>query len=190
MEVLTFDKSQKHTNVVPSTDKRKKQIFLDFVDFMALPDPEKYEFMGIQFDPLTKKYPGRVPTLTQFALKVGVARETLSRWKAQPEFLYLVEMKRKQWGVDKIPNVLAALYTRCLKYGMAYDVETYLAYFTGWTRSKIEKESGDKFDADDLRSIIAQLPEQKQKEAYAKIGDIIAEAELLRSRSQGEGHSA
>ena len=176
-------------NSISSADAlRKKDIFLKFVDFMALPDPEKFEYMGIAIDPKTGKYPGKVPTQQQFATRSGVAKETLSRWKAQPEFLYLVDIKRKQWGIDKVPNVLAALYTRCLKYGMAYDVETYLAYFAGWTRTQAIKGEVDKFAADDLRSVIAQLPAEKQKEAYAKIADIIGEAELSRSSEERSGH--
>ena len=154
---------------------------------MALSDPEKCEYMGIEVNPRTGKY-DKVPTMIQFALKSGVSRETLSIWKHRPEFIYLVDLKRKQWGLDKVPNVLAALYTRCLKYGMAYDVETYLAYFAGWTRSQAVKGTVDKFAADDLRSIIAQLPIHKQKEAYARIADIIGEAELSRSSEEREGH--
>lgn len=184
-----LDDIEKNTNNVhrATINQYKKDIFLKFVEFMALPDPEKFEYMGIAIDPKTGKYPGRVPTQKQFALKSGVSNSTLSVWKASPEFQYLVDLKRKQWGTDKIPNVLAALYTRCLKYGMAYDIETYLAYYVGWTRTQVVKNVQDKFAADDLRSIIAQLPADKQKEAYAKIADIIGDAELERSNSQRTG---
>lgn len=160
-----------------------------FVEFMSLPDPDRAMFMGMEVDPITKKY-HHIPTQTEFALKYGVARPTLSVWKNRPDFEKRVDSMRKQWGRDKTANVLASLYTRCIKYGMAYDVETYLAYYENWTRTQVVKHTGDVFALEDLRSIIALLPEDKQKNAYTELATIVTEAESRRSDEESEGSSA
>lgn len=162
---------------------KKSEVFEQFIIFMSLPDPEKAGYMGLKPDIKTNKY-DRIPTQGDFAIKFGVSKDTLSLWKKRNDFITRVDLKRKEWGIDKVPNVLAALYTRCIKYGMAYDVETYLAYYANWNRTQVIKTVGEKFDVDDLRALIAELPPTKQADAYAALATIITEADRRRGGAE------
>lgn len=154
----------------------KHQIYMIFVRFMAMPDPDKCELLEIEFDPIKKKYVD-TPTLSLFAKKFGVHRNTLRDWKQRDEFTKNVAEARKEWGKDRTGNVLASLYRRCIQHGNAYDVELWLAYFENWDRKQVVKVITDKFAADDLRTIIAALPQEQQDEWYVKIGELITLAE-------------
>lgn len=157
-------------------DVFKKQVFDDFVTFIASPDVEKAEMFEIQKDERGRYR--SIPNQNDFAKRYGVSKDTLSRWKGRRDFIEAVDLKRKQWGLDKVPNVLAALYARCVKYGMAYDVETYLAYFANWSRTQVLKHVQEKFDADDIRALLAPLPKEKQDEFFTTLTNILAEAEI------------
>lgn len=157
----------------------KTKAFNAFVKFMSLPDSEKIRFLNLEKNPLTGEYPR--PTQEHFCKMYGVHRKTCADWKKKPEYISMVDTTRKQWGLDKVPNVLQALYNRCIKYGMAYDVETFLAYFANWNRTQISKVTVEKVDPDDLRNIISMLPMDKQIEAYEKLADIIGSANLERN---------
>lgn len=172
--------------ILDPEDIRRITAYNAFIIFMSLPDPDKAVMMEVPFNELTKKY-AYIPKQKDFAVKYGVHENTLTQWKKRKDFISSVDIKRKEWGLDKVPNVLAALYTRCIKYGMAYDVETYLAYYANWNRTQVIKNVTDKFDVDDLRSIIQELPESKQKDAYTTLADIITQAELRRGEQESEG---
>lgn len=168
---------------IPSpVDIKKNEIFKEYARYFAMPDPDKCEYLGIPFNQEKRKYESQ-PTDLKFAAKHGVHRTTLHLWRKRDDFRKLVENSRSDWGKSLTPNVLAALYKRCVKMGMAYDVELWLAYVEGWDRKQIIKHVREKFDSDDLRAIIAELPEDQQEEAYATIGHIITQAELRRSDS-------
>lgn len=158
-----------------------------FAYFLSLPDSERVAYLDLQKDPTTGKYPN--PSQELFAKKFGVSKKTLSTWKKKPDLIAIVDNTRKQWGLDRVPNVLQALYNRCVKYGMAYDVETYLAYFDNWNRTQISKITVEKVDPDDLRTIIKMLPMDKQIEAYEKLADIIGAAHLERNIKEVHGHT-
>ena len=170
------------------TNVYKQKAFNDFVLFISLPDPERAQMFGILPDPKTGKV--KPPTQNEFALRYGVSIESLSHWKRRKDFIDAVDQTRRQWGLDRVGNVMASLYTRCIKYGMAYDVETYLAYFANWNRTQVVKHTTEKFDVDDLRAIINSLPEGAQKDNYEKLGELIALAETVGDSTQGQGHSA
>lgn len=161
----------------------KVEIYRTFVEFESLPDPDKAEMMGI---PLIKDGPDkgryeRIPTQGDFARKYGVHQNTLSNWKAKPEFINAVDAKRGNWGEDRLSNVMAALYRRCVRYGFASDVELYLAYYKQWDRKQVIKHITEKFADDDIRAILSVLPKEKQDEFYALLAGIISDAETLRS---------
>ena len=166
----------------------KDQAFKDFVVFFALPDFDKCRMFGIEPDPRTGK--SKVPTQNDFALKYGIHINTLSLWKNRKDFMEAVNSVRKNWGRERVGNVMASLYTRCVKYGMAYDVETYLAYYDNWSRTQVVKHVQEKFDADDLRSIINSLPEGIQKDAYEKLGEVIAIAESIGENTKSQRDAA
>lgn len=175
-------KSQKGRGGV-GVSLHKQELFKKFIDFYAMPDPDKCAEFDIPFDEKKGKYE-RVPTQIDFAKKYGLARETLSRWKNRIDFIPAVERQQKGWGLEKIPNVMAALYRRCLRFGISSDVELYLAYYANWDRKQVIKLTGEKYDLDDLRSLVALLPEDRQKAFYATISNIIRETEIYGQRAE------
>jgi len=152
-------------------------VYAKFVRFVAAPNPDKCEMLGIPYVEEKKQYASR-PTLQLFAEKFGVHVQTLYAWKKREEFYEGVNVVRSEWGKGQTADVLAALYRRCVQYGNAYDVELWLAYFENWDRKQVVRHVMDSFTADDLRTIISALPKEKQDEAYVKIGEYITLAEL------------
>lgn len=164
----------------------KAEIYKKFVHFYSLPDPDKCEFLGIERD--TKgKYIQR-PTQSMFAKKFGVSDDTLSIWKKRENFAKEVDKEQMDWGLDKVGNVLASLYRRCLDYGKAEDVELFLAYYKGWDKKQVVAMQREIFSMDDLRALIGVLPQEKQEAFYETISNIITEAELARGSSEVQGH--
>ncbi len=165
-----------------TTELYKSEVYHKFVEFYSLPDPDKCDFLDIPFIEKLRKYESE-PTLKAFAIKFGVHQDTLTNWKKREDFLSAVGARRSDWGKDKTGNVLAALYRRCVKYGMSYDVEMYLAYFEGWDKKQVIETSKEKFDMDDIRALIAPLPKEEREKFYAIITDIITKAESARGNS-------
>lgn len=152
--------------------------FFAYVEFMAKPDPERCEMLGIPYDEKTRKYTAK-PTSTRFAEKYDVHINTLTNWKQRKDFNTAVNQKRNLWGLEKVPNVMAALYQRCLRYGMAHDVELFLAYYERWDRKAAIANPPVSFTPDDIRSIIDVLPEDRQEYFHGLITNAIAEAQSL-----------
>lgn len=164
----------------------KLKVYHKFVEFYSLPDPEQAEFLSIPYNDKLKKFE-RPATLKEFAKAYGVHQDTLTNWKKRDDFIVAVDSKRREWGKDRTANVLSSLYRRCIKYGMSYDVETYLAFYEGWDKKKVIEASGTKFDMDDIRALIAPLPKDKQEKFYAVITQIITEAQSARGDSEVQG---
>lgn len=165
--------------VSPYVDGLKTQeIKRIFVSFMAMPNPDKCEFLGIPFNAEKKQYAER-PQQKHFAKKFGISEKSLSTWKHSEDFDKAVRRVRTNWGKEKTPDVLAALYRRCVTHGNAYDVELWLAYFEGWDRKQVAPQRMESFTADDLRMIISTLPQDKQDEWYVKIGELIALSDTI-----------
>lgn len=154
---------------------------------MAMPDPDKCEMLDIGIDRQTGM-PLERPTLKKFAEFEGVSDRTLREWKRRSDFQKTVMAHRHEWGKDRTSNVMAALYRTCIERGNAYDVELWLAYMENWDRKQVVKIVQDKFDADDLRAILAQLPEEVADEYYVKLGELITLAELHGSGKQVPQH--
>lgn len=168
---------------------KKEEVFKKFIEFSSMPDPDKCEMLEIPFNEKTGKYQTS-PSQVAFAKKFGVAEKTLSAWKGHDTFHKSVEQKQRSWGSEKLPNVLAALYRRCIKYGFASDVELYLAYYAGWDRKQLDKYDGRKYELGDLRSLIAKLPLEKQQQFYGTLADIIRESEVSGGDRTSEDDSA
>lgn len=118
-----------------------------------------------------------ISTQGEFAEKYKVNMNTISRWKKRDDFKVIIKDKRKAWGQERTGNVVASLYKRIIKYGMAYDVELWLALIEGWDKKKVTElreklEIGD----DDIRSLIKYLPKDKQTQFYDTITKLLAEA--------------
>lgn len=163
------------------------EIFAEYCKFAAMPHQDKCEYLGIEKDPKTGR-PVAHPTQTAFGKKWGISNTSLTLWKARPEYTQLVLSNSVKWSADKVPDVIAALYRRCLQYGMAYDVEMYLKWAINWDPHKLGQQGGNQpFTMDDIRTIVAVLPREKQAKFYATIADIIADAEVARSRTEVSG---
>lgn len=169
-----------------TTSVTKADVFQKFVKFMSLPDPEKAEMFEIPLNPKTGRYE-KIPNIGDFARKYGVHRNTLSNWRNKEEFINAVSFKRKQWGLEKVPNVLASLYTRCIKYGMAYDVETFLAYYDNWDRKQVQKQVREQFTQDDIRLLLSALPKNEQDQFYGHLAELVARSELIRGSTSAQG---
>ena len=78
-------------------------------------------------------------------------------------------------------DVLTGLKKRCIKYGMAYDVELFLLYVEKWDRKHVLEILGEiKLGDNDIRTLVDLLPEDKQQKFYVTLTDLIAEAKSVR----------
>lgn len=161
----------------------KAAIFAEFIEFYAMPDPDKAKAFNIPFDKEKGRYE-RIPTMQDFALKHGVHRNTLGAWKQRPEFVAAVDLKQREWGLDLVGNVMAALYRRCVRYGFAADVELFLAYYKNWDRKQVIKHVTEKFSMDDIRALLAPLPVADQERFYALITDIVTQSGIQRGHAE------
>lgn len=161
----------------------RDEIMRIYAVYISAPDADKCEMLKIPFDVKLKKYESR-PTDIKFAAMHGVHRDTLYNWRKREDFRKTVDKTGKDWGMALLPNVMASLYRTCIKYGRAYDVELFLAYYADWDRKQVIKHVHEKFDVDDLRAIIDELPDEEKENAYEQLGNIITRAELYRSNKE------
>jgi len=84
--------------------------FLRFIEWISLPTSER--------EPKTQ---------VELAGKLKVDIATLSDWKKVDGFWDEVRSKRKEWGQNKVSNVLLGLYGRALT-GTAAEVKLFLQY--------------------------------------------------------------
>ncbi len=146
---------------------RKRDIFIRFVEWIALTIKER-EKIG-------------VPTQQEFANKYKINTGTLSEWKKRSDFNKLKSEAQIEKLQDSTTDVLEGLKNRCIKYGMAYDVELFLLYVEKWDRKHVLEILGEiKLGDNDIRTIIGLLPENKQKVFYDTLVNLIAEAENTR----------
>ena len=111
----------KKTTPINSKDNDIKNLkhqmeYLDFIQWIATPNTLR--------EPRTQQ---------ELSKKFGVGQDTLSEWKNRSGFWANVKEKREDWGRDKTPNVIAALYNRIIKTGNASEIKLWLQYFEGWT---------------------------------------------------------
>lgn len=147
---------------------RKKDVFDLFVEWISLTTEERIE-KGVEKQ-------------MDFANKYNIEQATLSRWKLRADF----NERKKQLQISKMQDstsdVLNGLRKRCVRYGMAYDVELFLLYAEGWDRKHTLEILGEiKLGSNDIRSIIDLLPKEKQRAFYDTLTNLIAEAESNRA---------
>ena len=161
-------KAIKHKNKGGERKPYKSTIFGRFVNWIALPTKERIE-IGIE-------------TQKAFAKKYGVQERTLTEWKQRTDF---GEQKREAQILrlqNDTADVLEGLKNRCIKYGMAYDVELFLLYVEKWDRKHVlEILSEVKLGDNDIRTLVDLLPKNKQKLFYDTLTNLIAEAESARA---------
>jgi len=90
--------------------------YLDFIAWIAMPTVIR--------SPKTQR---------ELSKKFGVGQDTLSEWKKRPGFWIRVKEKRRQWGQERTPDVVMALYNRIMKTGNAQEVKLWLQYFEDWS---------------------------------------------------------
>ena len=161
-------KAIKHKNKGGERKPYKSTIFGRFVDWIALPTSERIN-IGIE-------------TQKAFAKKYGVQERTLTEWKQRTDF----GDQKREAQILRLQNdtadVLEGLKNRCIRYGMAYDVELFLLYVEKWDRKHIlEILSEVKLGDNDIRTLVDLLPENKQKLFYDTLTNLIAEAESARA---------
>ncbi|MBI2123809.1 MAG: hypothetical protein HYU04_01050 [Candidatus Wildermuthbacteria bacterium] len=102
---------------------RHQMEYLDFITWIATPNAFR-----------TPK------TQQELSKKFGVGQDTLSEWKNRPRFWASVAEKRKQWGQERTPDVVMALYNRIIRTGSAPEVKLWLQYFEDWSEKIISVE--------------------------------------------------
>lgn len=162
---------------LPSTPlPYKAEVYQKFIEFCGMPDPDKAALFEIEQD--SKGRYVRIPGILDFAKKYGIHRDTCTDWKKRADFAPAVMNARIQWGANLTPNVMAALYRRCVTYGRGEDVETWLAIMEGWDRKKGNPlVQIDNFTINDIRVLVAALPADQQAKFHDTISSIIIEAQ-------------
>ncbi len=166
-----MDKSKEKNNLGGYPKNTKKQIhrkdtFNNFIEWSILTSKEK-----IECDLITAK---------AFAKQHKITEAQLSKWKKRTEFYQLKQEKMMDKMKDCTPDVLNALRDRCIKYGMAHDIEFWLLYVEGWDRKHALLEMNKKkltLAPDDIRILVERLPKEKQKRFYDVITELIIEAQ-------------
>lgn len=127
----------------------KEGVFNEFVRWSALP-PWEQKRIGIidQGD---------------FAKENGINKDTLTRWKQRPDFIEKVAKLHDQWGREKTPDIMLAIYRSAMK-GSASSQRLWLKYFTDFDLKKSQKpqEMSPLLHEDDIRYIISFLPQELQ----------------------------
>ena len=146
---------------------RKQDVFNRFANWMTLTTKER-KTIGVE-------------TQLAFAKKYGVHNVTLTEWKKREDFNKLKQELQISRLQNSTADVLEGLKNRCVRYGMAYDVELFLLYVEKWDRKHVLEILGEiKLGDNDIRTIIGLLPEHKQKLFYDTLVNLIAEAESSR----------
>jgi hypothetical protein len=148
----------------------KKDVFARFIDWSTLTKKERQK-VGIE-------------TAKAFAKKYDITEKTLVDWKKRPDFLDLKREAQILKMCEDTPDVLEGLKQRCIRYGMAYDVELFLLYVEGWDRKHVLEILGEvKLGDNDIRSLVELLPENKRAQFYETLANLVAEAEYARANA-------
>ncbi|MGA2418200.1 MAG: hypothetical protein ABSF55_03110 [Candidatus Staskawiczbacteria bacterium] len=104
-------------------------------------------------------------TQGELAVKFGLGEDTLSNWKKRAGFWDLVKEKRRHWGKERTPNVIAGLYRKAVQGGNAAEAKLWLQYFEDWTERK-EVDLGGKIN---IANILNNLETDDRHETAPKI---------------------
>ncbi|MEX0652428.1 MAG: hypothetical protein WD509_01825 [Candidatus Paceibacterota bacterium] len=134
----------------------KEKAYEDFVLWFALPSSERAR-MGAS-------------TMAEFAERYGVHVNTLTRWKRAEGFDETVLKYRRSWGNDMTSHVFDGWKLACMK-GNPQAIELWMAYFEGFNKTHVVQDRGPEVEVteDDIRSLINELPIEKQKEYYGSL---------------------
>lgn len=124
--------------------------YLDFVAWVALPTELR--------QPKTQQ---------DLAKEFGVGQDTLSEWKQRPDFWEDVSKKRREWGRERTPDVLLALFKRIQKTGGAAEVRLWMECIEGW-QSKVIVAPNPYADLQEMTDEELHLELEKWKAFYTK----------------------
>lgn len=129
-----------------------------------------------------------IPTQLQFAKKYGVNDQTLTAWKHRSDYWLKRNKHLKQWGQELTPQVMSALYKKCIREEWSHPkyIELWLKYIEGWDpNAKPEPKGEDYIKPDDIKTLIDILPEEKRNLFYRTLFDLIDEAKKIREENDG-----
>lgn len=149
---------------------QNKAGYFKFMDWFAKTSEEKAT-LGIK-------------TQAEFAAKYGISKDTLVDWKKRDDFRPGVFEQTRKWASDRCPDVIAGLYERAKK-GYAMEVELYLLIAQGFTREGAKEAAKIlPLSENDIFELARHLPEEKQKQFYASIAELLAEARTNRDTAE------
>jgi len=102
-------------------------------------------------------------TQQELSKKFGVGADTLSEWKQQRGFWNEVAKKHKEWGRERTPDVISALYDRIMKTGGAAEVKLWMQVIEAWQEEEKPEEGGVWIPPE-----IANMTDQELDEAIAR----------------------
>ena len=135
-------KTPKNSNSKELNNLRHVDEYAEFISWITLP------------------YSARDPkTQIEFSKKFGVGQDTLSEWKQRKGFVESVKKKRYEWGRERTPEVIQALFKRISKTGGAPEVKLWFQIIEEWS----EKITTDSKEENPLRSLSnAELAEKRR----------------------------
>lgn len=148
----------------------KNSLYTEFILWSAMPEGEQIR-LGLE-------------TQKAFAEFHNVEESTLSRWKNRADYEKRVDAILKMWSVGKTPTVIHGIYRAAVK-GNPMSQLLWLQYFKNFSqKSEIEHSQKVEIGENDIRFIIAVLPEPYRSKFYGYIDEIIATTHEIRNAGE------
>ena len=150
----------------------KSDIYQEFISWSAMPPNERFKL--------------HIMDQTDFAKAYNINKDTLTRWKNQPDFKSKVDKLRMEVGREKLSDIMYAIYLSAIK-GNPKSQKLWMEYFTDF----IPHKPGDKpkkpiveMTEDDIRQIILYMPEYRHDQHFNAIQRIIDDAVFFRDHPE------
>lgn len=95
-----------------------------------------------------------IKTRVEFAKAIGMSRSQLYKYEDEKEFQELRYKYLKEWGVDRTPAMIMALYRKALAEGDAGRVKLWMQIFHDFTEKSETKHTVDTEEIKRLTSVI------------------------------------
>lgn len=143
----------------------KRDIYEEFVLWFAMPRHEKIR-LGIE-------------TQGQFAAFHKVHPDTLTDWKALPDFNARINDVYEKWAMGKHPDVFQSIYLTALK-GNPMSQLLWLQYFRGFNPKKVEDKTNKvELTIQDIRFLIEALPEPLKSKHHTNLRELIDDSSAV-----------
>lgn len=154
----------------PVTSLQKASIYREFILWIAMP-PDEQKRLGIE-------------NQKQFADYHKIDPKTLWNWKQRPDFEKRIDSLLKIWSNERTPSVIRGIYQSAVK-GNPLSQKLWLGYFKGYSeRQTIETETKVEISVNDIRFLIACLPEPERTQANEHLRQIANLAQSGRERGR------